>query len=164
VEENRLTDELRAVLSQIEPSQCRGELHWPCRVWLKSDEIFDRVLFFRVSDLKKMPGYSTLGVYELPEWFSRIPIADIVRIEESPCRLPARFATELYSRGETSMCAYQFTVKFYAGFSRTYVDAGCVDFIDYPPLMSPAWVSSVQPASKKRYRHCPNFRWCFFSE
>ncbi len=94
-----------------------------------------------------------------------IPVADILSLGESPHRLPARFANELGMHGETGMGQTVFTVNFYSGLWRNYVSTGGFDFIDYPPLMSPTWVRSVQYGYRGRHVHdSPEAKVCFFAE
>lgn len=94
-----------------------------------------------------------------------IPVSDILNLAESPHRLPARFANELYLRGETSMGCFSFTVSFYSGIWRHYVGSnGGVDFIAYPALMSPRWVRSVVDDRRTRYHNCPDAKFCYFKE
>jgi hypothetical protein len=93
-----------------------------------------------------------------------IRVEEILNLAESPQRLPARFANELYLRGETGMGYFAFSAHFYSGLSRHYV-GGCVDFIDYPPLMSPGWIRSITVGGRdRRYSQCLDFQTCIFAE
>ena len=61
-----------------------------------------------------------------------IPIEKVVKILESPYRLPQMLAQELYRQGESAMGAYSFTVEFSDGTQLSYATDGLDDFLDTP--------------------------------
>ncbi len=86
-------------MSRIEPNK-DGELaYFPCRVKLKSGLALDTVYIE-----SEQPYLKAWGRY--PEDFNGkhwIRIEDVAEVEESPTRLPARFATRLYREVESGM-------------------------------------------------------------
>ncbi len=162
MEGERLAPDLRLALARIEPSyspyaRCWG---WPCKVWLRSGEVAERVLFCQLT--KDLVEYRRAFGFPIS---SDIVVGDIFNIAESPHRLPARFANELYLGGETGMGYLTFTAMFYSGMWRHYGTNSSVDFVDYPLLMSPSWVHSVRAHHRQEHHHkCPAFRVCYFKE
>jgi hypothetical protein len=78
-----------------------------------------------------------------------IDMLEIVRIDDSPHRLPARFADELSRFGESGMGYCVFTVTFRFGRRRTYISGNLVDFINYPLGTSPKTVTAVEPHDRQ---------------
>jgi len=102
---------------------------------------------------------------------SEVQLSDVTSIMDSPTRLPARFATELYAAGESGMGYTVFTVVF--GHSgpqinsrQAYVTGNAVDFIDYPEGKGPNDVVSVLPhvGRDSNYSNGPKYSWCLYSE
>ena len=93
-------------------------------------------------------------------------IEDVKSIDDSPHRLPARFATELYATGESVMGKTFFTVVFADGSSESYVTGNAVDFIRYPGGKGPADVVRVIPheGSANISQPWPQYCWCLYSE
>lgn len=69
----KLPEHLRELLQKIEPSSAWSMDYYPCIVTTRSGTTLD-------------------GVYIQDE----VRIGDVVSLAESPCRLPARFASQLY--------------------------------------------------------------------
>ena len=101
-------------------------------------------------------------------------LEDVASIAESPSRLPARFANELYAAGESGMGYTVFTVVFKTAIPflrrrKTYLSGNAVDFIEYPFGTGPSDVASVLPHVGRRSaalarRARPKYYWCRYSE
>lgn len=158
-----LSPALMLQLSSVEPSANFGRKFYPCAVRLKDGGALNRVCLadaetFWFFTRRHAPPSEVPGI----RWISA---AAIESIQESPYRLPARFANVLYGRGETGMGYFIFTVVFSFWLKRTYLAEGFVDFIDYPPGRGPSDVREVIPhTSKRAFKAVPAFHWCVFDE
>ncbi len=102
----------------------------------------------------------------------QVRIEDVASLAESPSRLPARFANELYLAGESGMGYMVFTVVFKRRLGvfpsrRDFVTGNAVDFIDYPKWRRPDEVIAVLPHVGRRGKHFrqgPKYFWCLYSE
>jgi hypothetical protein len=163
---NLLTD-LREQLQGIEPStdeSCTCVEYFPCAVMLKDGRRDNRVYLASAE-----PWFRKWGVWpEDDPGKSLIRIEDIVSIAESPSRLPAKFANELYRAGESGMGYTVFTVEFSGLIKshRTYLTGNAVDFIEYPWRKGPKDVIGVLPhvGRDARPRNGPRYSWCLFSD
>jgi hypothetical protein len=148
-------------LARIEPSGEHELPSYPCRVKLKNGEVLERVLI--VPDRQYLHYW---GVYpEDDKAKHSIRIEDILQIEESPTRLPARFADEIYRAGESGMGITIFIVVFADGSRQAYGAGGVCDFISYPPGKGPADVSRVLPHEGRGDTpvRVPDHYWCLYS-
>jgi hypothetical protein len=128
---------------------------------LKNGEVLERVL---IVPEKQYLRY--WGVYpEDDEAKHSIRIEDILEIEESPARLPARFADEIYRAGESGMGGTTFIVFFADGSRQSYSAGGVCDFLSYPPGKGPGDVSKVLPHEGRCDAQVavPDFYWCLYS-
>ena len=98
-------------------------------------------------------------------------VSDIASVMDSPTRLPAVFANELYRAGESGMGYCLFTVIFKSDnssveSSQAYVTGDAVDFIDYPEGKGPKDVVRVLPHIGRESNHIngPKYYWCLYSE
>ena len=66
-------------------------------------------------------------------------------VEDSPTRLPARFANQIYDHGESGMGYTIFTVAIFDGERQARGTGGAVDFIRYPNGKGPSDVGGVRP-------------------
>jgi hypothetical protein len=90
----KLPDQLNQSLQQIQPSRDAHIVYYPCRVTLPSGLTADDVY---VQD--EISHIKAWGVYpEEDRGKSLIKIEEVQSLTESPSRLPALFATELYKR------------------------------------------------------------------
>jgi hypothetical protein len=153
-----LSRELRQQLMAVEES---GRLYRPCMVALKDGSSMDRVY---VVDAK--PWFRQWGVW--PEDDSgkiSLDVRSVARIGDSPSRLPAKFANQIYNAGESGMGYTIFTVQFRDGTSMAVGTGDAVDFIDYPEGQSPQTVVGVLPhvgRGDPKLRSGPDYRWCLF--
>jgi hypothetical protein len=105
---------------------------------------------------------------------SEVSVSDLVSVVESPSRLPAPLATELYKAGESGMGYTVFTVIFktmiqFIRRRKTYLTGNAVDFIEYPLGTGPKDVVSVLPHVGRRTASLarqprPKYYWCLYTE
>lgn len=141
--------------------------YYPCLVTTKDGTSLDRV--YLVSEI---PWITLWGVYPNQDHGKyEVLVSDVVSVVESPSRLPATVATELYKAGESGMGYTVFTVVFKRTIPllrqrRVYVTGNAVDFIDYPNGKGPNDVVEVLPhvGRNPRYKQGPNYYWCLYSE
>jgi hypothetical protein len=96
-----------------------------------------------------------------------IRIEDVAEVQDSPTRLPARFANEIYRNGESGMGYTIFTVKFSDGLRQACVTGNAVDFIRYPLGKGPKDVAAVIPHEGRKDESlvkAPEWYWCLYSE
>eukprot|EP01041_Mallomonas_annulata_P023666 gene23666-44234_t len=97
----------------------------PCRVTLKSGEVYDNVYVSEITVYLKvwgvLPGSKTAK--------KSILVNDILKIEDSPNRLPPNFATKIYRAGESGMGYTIFTLQMKDGNKISYMSGNAVDFI-----------------------------------
>lgn len=155
----RIQDELR----QIASSQYSDELMlYPCRAVLKNGETLNAVYI-----VPENPYMKYVGIYpEADKAKKSIRIEEIAHVENSPWRLPARFANEIYLLGESGMGYTIFTVAFSDGLRQAYVNGNMVDFIAYPAGKGPSDVVEVLPHECRNSSKIvgPEYYWCLYSE
>ena len=96
-----------------------------------------------------------------------IDVNTVVSIAESPHRLPAKFANELYAAGESGMGYTIFTVEFQDGSRAAYSTGNAIDFIEYPSGQIAENVVNVIPhqgRNDRKIRSCSNYAWCLYTE
>jgi hypothetical protein len=136
-----LPDHVREALGGIVPSGDDELWYFPCRVTLRDGRIFDTVYIE-----PEMPYLRWWGVYPEDDRGKRfVKIEDVVKVEDSPTRLPARFANQIYDHGESGMGYTIFTIVFSDGERQACITGKVVDFIRYPNGKGPNDVSSVLP-------------------
>jgi len=129
------------------------------------------------SGLSRLPSSLDQAVGRLPNsdpGKSEVLVSNLASIVESPSRLPAPFANELYKAGESGMGYTVFTVVFktvipFLRHRTTYLAGGAVDFISYPWGTGPSDVLSVLPRVGRRSASLarqvpPKYYWCLYSE
>jgi hypothetical protein len=108
-----------------------------------------------------------LGVYPEDDRGKRhIRIEDVLKVEESPTRLPAHFAKEIYKHGESGMGYTIFTVLFSDGSRQACVTGGAVDFVRYPEGKGPEDVIEVLPHKGRNAQpvRAPDWYSCLYSD
>jgi hypothetical protein len=160
---SQLPDNIQVLLSRIEPSHDGALFYYPVRAVLRTGEILEAVYI-----VPEKPYRKYWGVYPEDDRGKRwIRIEDAKDVEDSPTRLPARFADEIYRRGESGMGYTIFTVVFADGQKQACVTGNAVDFIRYPPGKSPNDVVAVLPHEGRRddsLVKAPEWYWCLYSE
>jgi hypothetical protein len=156
-----LPDHVREALNGIVPSGDNEFWYFPCSVTLSDRRIFDTVYIE-----PEMPYLRSWGVYPEDDRGKRfIKIEDVVNVKDSPTRLPARFANQIYDHGESGMGYTIFTVVFSDGQRQAYGTGNAVDFIRYPDGKGPSNVSSVLPHEGRNAQPvgAPDWYWCLYS-
>jgi hypothetical protein len=144
-----------------------GLAYYPCLLTMKDGTSMDRVYL-----ASQAPWIKLWGIYPNQDpGKSEVLIADVVSVAESPSRLPAPFANELYKAGESGMGYAVFRVVFkgtipFLHRRKSYVTGNAVDFIDYPLGKGPKDVVSVLPHVGRRVwnKATPRYYWCLYSE
>jgi hypothetical protein len=158
----KLPPHLQAALFAIEPSICGDLQYRPCTVTLKNGDVSD-IVYVVPAD----PYIRQWGVWpENDRGKKSVRIEDVASIEESPIRLPPKFANELYNAGESGMGYTIFTVVFSDGERHAYSAGGAVDFIRYPSGKGPANVVGVLPhvgRNNQNISQVPPYYWCLYS-
>ena len=160
-----LKRQLAAIIPSVEPIV--GLAYYPCVATLNDGTLLDRVYL-----VSHVPWIKLWGVYpSQDQGKSELHLSDVASIADSPSRLPARFANELYAAGESGMGYTLFTVVFQgetpeSQTRQAYLTGNAVDFIEYPPGKGPQDVHSVLPHTGRdsNYRNAPAYCWCFYSE
>ena len=156
-----LPDRVREALDGIVPSGDNGLWYFPCRVTLRDGKILDAVYIE-----PEIPYLQWWGVYPEDDRGKRfVRIEDVVTVEDSPTRLPARFANQIYDHGESGMGGTTFTVVFSDGEQQAYVTGNAVDFIRYPNGKGPKDVTAVLPHEGRNAQKMgvPDWYWCLYS-
>lgn len=158
-----LLPHVREALKTIEPSRDGEIVYYPCRAVLKSGEACDTVYI-----VSEEPCVKHWGVYPENDPGKRwIRMEDIAEVRESPIRLPAQFANQIYTRGESRMGYTVFTVVFADGARQACDSGNAVDFIRYPVGKAPKDVVAVIPHEARRddpLVRSPEWYWCLYSE
>ena len=158
-----LLPHVREALESIEPSRDGELVYYPCRAVLRSGEAFDTVYI-----VSEKPYVRHWGVYPQNDSGKRwILMEDIAQVQESPTRLPARFANEVYRKGESGMGYTIFTIVFADGVRQACVSGNAVDFIRYPIGKGPKDVVALLPHEGRRddsLVKSPEWYWCIYSE
>lgn len=158
-----LPSHIREALEGLEPSGDGELVYHPCRATLKSGETLDTVYI-----VAEKPYLKCWGVYPEDDRGKRwIRIEDVAEVQDSPTRLPARFADEIYRNGESGMGYTIFTVVFTDGLRQACVTGNAVDFIRYPLDKGPKDVAAVIPHEGRRddsLVKAPEWYWCIYSE
>jgi hypothetical protein len=135
--------------------------YFPCRVTLSDGRILDTVYIE-----PEMPYLRWWGVFPEDDRGKRfVKIEDVVKVEETPTRLPARFANQVYDHGESGMGYTIFTVVFSDGEQQAYGTGNAVDFIRYPNGKGPTDVVAVLPHEGRNAQPvtAPDWYWCLYS-
>ena len=159
----KLPDHLQPQLDAITPSVDGDMKYYPCKVRLHDGSEIDHVYL-----VAEAPYIRNWGVYPREDPHKAEVLAgDIASLAESPSRLPARFANELYKAGESGMGYTLFTVVFADGSRQAYSAGNAIDFIEYPPGKGPQDVAQVLPHEGRSDKHridAPDFHWCIYSD
>ncbi|MFC5865070.1 hypothetical protein ACFPT7_22370 [Acidicapsa dinghuensis] len=157
-----LPPHVQEALKGIEPSHDGELLYYPCRAVLKSGEACDTVYI-----VSENPYIKYWGVYPENDRGKRwIKMEDIAEVAESPLRLPAQFANEIYRNGESGMGYTIFTVVFSDGSRQAYGMGNAVDFVRYPNGKGPRNVVAVIPHEGRNDTtrvDGSDYCWCLYS-
>jgi hypothetical protein len=156
-----LTEALQRDLALVAPSRDRNIVYKPCRVELTDGSILESVY------VQDAGAYiSVWGVWpEDDAGKFGVDLTMVKRITDSPSRLPAHFAEQLYRAGESRMGGCIFTVCFSDGSRQTYETGGAVDFIPYPTGKGPHDVVAVLPHEGRGVEtrlFGSKYHWCLY--
>jgi len=156
-----LPEHLKTQLLTVEPSEepYFQVKYYPCIVTLSDGRTLDFVYVVEAESWHRL-----WGVWPDEDRGKReIKIQDIVRIAESPSRLPRACANQLYEAGESGMGYTIFTVNFRDGTQQAFGTGNAIDFVDYPPDQSKETVVGVIPhvvRNDAARRSAPDYCWC----
>jgi hypothetical protein len=132
-----LSAELADQLARV-PASRDGLLHYaPCLVRLRSGEVLPRVYVVEEQAFLRMWGNDPKR--------RMLDLRDIATIQDSPVRLPARFANEIYDAHESGMGYFIFTLVLNDGRRLPFLTGNAVDFPNWPAGVGPGDVVSVEP-------------------
>ncbi len=136
----------------------------PCQVQLRNGDVLPRVYVVEATSFLRNWGHDPSR--------SMLDITTIEHLEDSPLRLPAQFANELYAEGESGMGYVMFTVVLRDGRRLPFVTGNAVDFPNWPSDVKPADVVAVlphtgRPEFRDRAPHptesSADYLWCLYS-
>lgn len=157
-----IPDHLYNAWEKITPSGDRFIQYRPCKVVFKNGQEYPCVYV--------MDAQTYINVWgEWPDTGTgkkSLNIDDVTLIEESPFRVPAQFATEIYRSGESGMGYFIFIVLFNDGTSQAYLTGGAIDFIDLPNGKKSSDISAVYPhqGHDSKCKRGREYYWCLFGE
>ncbi len=149
---------LSAKLANVQPSRDGMLEYRPCAVRLGDGLIVPRVVFAMAD-----PWFTAWGIWpEDDPGKVAIAPADVADLWESPARLPAHLADELYRHGESGMGFYLFRLWPRDGSSLATRTGNVVDFPYLPAGTDMDVVERVEPAgrSEESVHDAPPFAWC----
>ena len=141
-----LSEDLRNQLEGIVPN-CEG--YYPCKAILRDGTELDCVFLAEAES-----WFKSWGVWpEDDAGKEQLDVHEIVKVLESPNRLPAQFAKKVE---ESGMGYSIFTLHFRDGSHAAFGTGNAVDFITYPTEKTAADVTGVAPHEG---RHDPALKW-----
>lgn len=160
-------------LMLIEPSR-DGELEYrPGMAFMRNGKRYDRVYFVETKPYKKI-----WGVWPEEDSGKKcISFSEVIGVQESPYRLPAKLANKMYGAGESGMGYCIFTLILKDGRKLFYSMGNAIDFPDLPPGVSPEMVIDLLPHEgrselkdyyRKNRKNLPHsgsaeYYWCLYS-
>jgi len=156
-----LNSDLKAYLKLIGYSQDNEVKYWPSSVVTTGGEFIENVCFAEVNEYLRHWGIMP----NLDPDKKQIHIQNVQKIQETPNRLPAKFANSLYSEGESGMGYYKFKVVFKDGEESSYVTGSLVDFIKYPNGYSQGMIDNIvhHKTNKNKLQKNLEYVWCLFN-
>jgi hypothetical protein len=156
-----LTGELWYQWESVPESHDQYLTYRPCRVTLDDGTVVDCVYIIQAQLYIK-----NWGVWPDP-CRGEIDLARVVRIEESPSRLPPEIADKIYAAGESGMGYCLFTLIFRDGTSKAVVTGNAVDFVRLPRGQTMSDIVDVKPhAGRETADQAASlkYHWCLFGE
>lgn len=156
-----LSSDLERQLAGIEPSGDRSIEYRPCAVVLADGAVHERVY---VQDAQSY--ISLWGVWPEDDPGKRsIDVSQVVAIRDSPDRLPAAVARQVYESGESGMGYTIFTLMFRDGTARAYVTGSAIDFVTFPAGKTAKDIVSVVPhrgREESPFSDPIAYAWCLY--
>jgi hypothetical protein len=155
--------QLRHQLKKIEPSHNLNLEYFPGMVTLANGQKIDCV--YIVDEKQYLKYWGPLPDAEIEK--DVISIKDVVKIEESPYRLPAVIANQIYQAGQAENKYHRFTLIFNdLVHQKYYVGSDAIDFIALPAGKTYSDIHKVvfdlQPG--ENYMGGLPYYWCFYSD
>jgi len=154
---------LKQELLNVEPSLDQGLEYRPCLVTL--DDATERDFVYVCA---AGPWFDHWGVDPEDDSGKRsVPIDCVVKIRESPSRLPALLANTMYRAGESAMGGCFFKLVLADGRTLAFETGNAVDFLDWPSGVEPKdFVDLVPHAGRLEQEHISEapYAWCLFDE
>jgi hypothetical protein len=154
---------LKRELLSVEPSLDHGLEYRPCLVTLDDGRERDFVYVCAAE-----PWFDHWGVDPEDDTGKRsVPIGCVVKVRDSPSRLPARLANKMYRAGESAMGGCFFQLVLSDGRTLAVETGNAVDFLDWPSGVGPTDVIDLVPhAGRLEQGHIRNapYAWCLFDE
>src|SRR5262245_35458399 len=123
-----ITQKLLGQLRAIEPSRDGSLEYRPSIVTLRDGREIDCVYVLPFDDYIKVWGVTP----EQDKAKQAIRIEEVAAIRESPSRLPAKLADQIYAAGESGMGYCTFTLMFRDGVAQRYTTGNAIDFVPLP--------------------------------
>lgn len=157
---SKLSEDLQNQLSKVIPSKDGIMEYKPCRVTLKSGEVYDNVYLSEIKVYLEVWGL--LPISDTAK--KSIIVKDILKIEESPNRLPPELATKIYNAGESGMGYVIFALKMRDGNRIPFQTGNAVDFITLPDNYSTKDIEDVLPhkGRNENPKPGPAYYWCLY--
>lgn len=153
---------MRTQLAYLEPSIVGGAKYYPCSAYVSTGQLINCVY------LVEKDGYFARwgGWPEDDSAKHYLHLNEISSIADSPNRLPAQFAKEVYNIGESGMGIYSFSIRFKNGMKQAYSSGGAVDFINYPKNTSGSDIVKILPYTTTNSEPLkePTYYWCLYSD
>ncbi|MCB9884651.1 MAG: hypothetical protein H6838_04115 [Planctomycetes bacterium] len=155
-----ISRQLHEQLSRIPPSRDGGLEYRPCALTLEDGSEYPRVNVVEQAQYTRtwrvLPGDDPGRL--------ALPIGSVRSIRESPHRLPAHLADELYRAGESGMGYCIFRVEFKDGQKQAYLTGSAVDFIEAPPGLRALDAVAVRPHEGRQDVHqkALDYHWCLY--
>ena len=131
-----ITKPLAAELKSITPSIKKQAKLYPCLATLTDGRQLDGVYMISASDFLRIDDIESRTI---------LPLGRVAHIEESPTRLPPKFADRIYRSGESAMGYYLFTLVFDDGTHLPCRTGDSVDFVDLPHSFGNRKIVNVLP-------------------
>ena len=155
----RLREEFRKKLKLITPTQ---SIYFPVLVTLRGGDRRDAVYLSPAIPWFEMWG----GWPEEDAGKNALPLEEILDFEESPSRLPLKFAEALYAAGESGMGYHAFQAHFSDGTTASFLTGNAIDFPHLPLGKTPEDIVAVTPHAGREepvHRDTLDYAWCLFS-
>jgi len=160
----KLNNEQKKQISQIISSKTNiGNEYYPCSVLLEKGEQLECVY---LADINKFKG-TTIYNLERDDSDIYVNITDVIKITESPHRLPPNISQKIYQGGETAMGGTIFTIEFSDNTEQLYGCGSLIDFLPLPPGKTMNDIINVRLHTvpiRTKYLRGLDYKFCYFSK
>jgi hypothetical protein len=157
-----LPSHLAQQAAQIPTTHFAGLTYCPCAAKLADGSELPCVYLVEAGTYIKVWGVWP----DQDEGKREVRVTDVVALRESPFRLPAHLAQELYEAGETGMGYVGYEIEFTDGTRQAYLTGNGLDFVELPQGKGVGDIVKVWPHEglRKSPRQTPNFAWCLYGK